>query len=555
MSERPANQDDIIKRLLGPLERMRFDARFHDMLDMAAKAQAKLDEATDLHWSDVNDIMGELSAVWGFSDWDGTPIKVSGKLRLSGLSDAIGDVVPDGLQPREDRRGTYYYADNLTMTALGFTVDSSPERELDEYHPVVFSMTPVDEYDEDVTGEDGLYFMHPEDIALIEFREPSLQAAERNLQYFFPGIYKQVTKMIKEDAASDKSVVDGLKRLEITCDDPGRHGYDLIESLNLFIFSRINFDSMGYEITYDGPIGALTEGDDMVEVFPPDRRYGKLIPAHVCAVLMDRTDEGTYRPSLVVAVASPEVYGDFEAYVVPAESLMNIRNLRPRNSQLGNIALQTFEDPQDIAQYFSGRGALFVENEEGDSEGSDTAIRQFVEITEVLREDIPEIVAYDTQHEYYRVSIRDDLDRLACMYDQLTAETDGSGLDICRRMFASLHELRGLALGDTLVTHGAAVVIDTVGDEQESIAIEAHEFVRGTFCGFAISEVPDLAMRITGGEAGVTNRDLSLLIRDVEYVDVDGEVHAEMFQAAEIALPLPRDEEPAIFKVLRDSHD
>ncbi|MEO5949446.1 MAG: hypothetical protein ABIP74_03510 [Candidatus Saccharimonas sp.] len=567
---KPKDDDAIANELFARVQAVRFDANFQDMLSMVDKAQKAIDGLSNHQWSDVNDHMSDLYNVWELSDWSGQPVKVSGKMRPSGFSESIVGAIPDGFTVRHDEKGLYYLVENVTMAALGFIVDSQEDRDLSEYHPVVFSLTPVDEYDEDLAGEDGLYVMHPSDILSIEFPDLSLKAARYNLKYHFPEIYHQVKKHIKDGASSERAIVQGLKELEIICDETSMHGYDLLASLNLYIYSRIDFDDMGYEIKYDGPIGALMSDDDIAEALPPTSRYGKIIPAQVCGIMMEQTEDGSYRPTLVVAVPCPDIYEGFEAYLVPAESLMSMRSLRPRASQLGNVALQIFDELSDVSAYFSGRGAIFVEDKEGiaDQERQDAESTErekfnqmFVQMTERVQADIPKVVAYDERYGHYRVSLEDDIQQLLFNYDTVIKATPSDlltgdfYLNVCKEMVRSLGKRNTLKIGDTIVTHGTSVVIDTVDEEQESLVLSGGEFVRGTFCGFAISEVPDLAMRITEGETGMTNPDLTILIRDVEYTSVDGDVQLDVFTAAEVALPLSREAGSTIFKVLKESDD
>ena len=485
------------------------------------------------------------------------------------MSSAITNEIPDGLKARHDDKGLYYLVDNVTMTALGFTVDCHPGEQLDDYHPVVFSMVREEEYDDDLTSEDGTYVMYPSDILSIEFRELSLKAATYNLKYYFPQIFSELRKYIKSGSASDKAVLDGLKKLKISSLPVENHGYDLMESLSLYIFSRIDFDDMGYEIAYNGPIGALTKSDDIVEVTPPDTRYGKLMPAQISGVKMDLSSDGSYRPTLIVAVPTPEAYGGYEAYLVPADSLMNLRNLRPRISQLGSAALQTFEDPDDIAAYFTGRGAFIAEDRDAKTTEQspnitpeDTSYRsQFTQMTQGMKMELPDVVAYNEKYGHYRVSIADDVRRAIHYYDTLIEGVKKTQMDdaflrnVCLQMLKSVETFTTLKLGDVIITNGATVAIDTLEDEQESLMLESHEFVTGTFCGFAVTEVPDVFMKLTAGAAGSLRRDLTLLINNVEYVDSDGTSYLDVFTAPEVALQLDRDGDEKIFKVIREADD
>jgi hypothetical protein len=560
----PRDEHSIAQDLLKRLEHVRFDAGFREILELARAAQGEIDRLSECTWPVINDHTERVRTAWEDSGWNGTPVTVSGKLRPSGLSEITGDADLEGHEFRYDERGAYYQVDALTMSALGIAVDTHPGGDdLADYHAVVFSMTRVDEYDDDLCGEDGVFIMHPDDIVAIEFRDLSVNAAEHNLKYYFPEIYTQIRKYFSHELVSDRMITHALKRLDVACDDPNRHGYDLIESLNLYIFSHIDFDSMGYQVNFDGEIAALSASDELIEVYPPSHRYGRLSPATICGIIMQPTEDDTYRPSLIVAVPTPQQRGGYEAYIVPAESLMDVRSLRPRQSQLGQIASYRFDDPEDVALYFSGKGQLFREELAGtptDDSDEERFIPEFVRIAEAERGNIAQIVAYNEREGHYFLSLEDDIARIIRDYDKIVGELgddtdeldDSACRDACVAMMGSLEKLSSLKIGDMVVTAGATVAIDTEDGEQVSYILDNGEYVTGRFCGFAISQSPDLVMKITAGEAGLTTRDIALLIEHVELRDKEGVLQDVSFVDEQITLPVNRDGEQTVFKMVRE---
>lgn len=207
---------------------------------------------------------------------------------------------------------------------------------------------------------------------------------------------------------------------------------------------------------------------------------------------MEQGDDGTFRPSLVLAVREPKFQGNFVANVIPAESLLSVRSLRRRSTGFGKSALFRFSCIEDVSEYFMAIPK--IKNAQGDNAGVSISGGSHDKTADSLP-------VYDKLHGCLTVSVDEDMKLANERYWELVAERhaildrdlesrDYSGLiwDLVK----GLESIRFSKLNaDDIILVSKRVVISELGNGDDQVyVLEEGERLRGAFVGFDIARFP-----------------------------------------------------------------
>ncbi len=259
------NTPDHLEKLL----RGELDPAFVSILEEAVEAREMLGVHTPPSWSDAHEIVSNLNELWDATQWPYTHVYVSGKIRYACTFQADMSEYTDltsRWQQGTDERGAYFNVTNELMVCHYFDVghthgeshmDAEDDSDVSMSQPTgdlrLTFIHPAN-FDPDEEVDEGEFAISANEIAHIEFTEPSLDATAKDLRHYFPKIYAHIEDCFPATQLSDKAVVAGLKRFAIPTGDHLYHGFNISERIGNFLYRSIEFDDEYYEVVTDGPV-------------------------------------------------------------------------------------------------------------------------------------------------------------------------------------------------------------------------------------------------------------------------------------------------------------
>lgn len=553
-----------------------FDPRLEAIMDEFKKFQKTIldddEEVIEANLEQLGDLLEEMG-------WVGDRVELTGKLRTTKWS--TSEVFPIeflnkyNLRISEDEHGEYVYVENIELLC------GAPQTELEEIeegaHDIaayVFTFADSDELEAQFGNDErkkanylangGKLIMHPEDVEQLEFSNPSLEQIERFLEAHYPKVYEDILEVVGMDTGrnGDRMLRD-LKKLTISQDlkmSPRTRAW-----IGGYVYSLVD---VGQEAEYDFVISGPVEGigakpNSRVRATLNERLRGATIVAF-------DINEKTGRVDFVVADLS--AYGaGYECVIVPIDSVARLISVRRMRNRFGEIAMNNFELPQDVAKYWhesksSGSlGSHLVKDPEGEGLASDSSRgnedldtskdklpesyteSDIFEALEGQLSDIP-LPEYNADGNFLEIALSRDLAHIVGVYHEWVLSHGGAG-DGNEDMFTiilqkALEACDDLKAGDEIMTKNNVIVLvagDVHGDKIEhSIeVVQGPDRIRGEFFAIVETDFPSPAMIESNGELFEKERGLGVVLRDPRIMSDTNEDKGHMWINRTIIVKIP----------------
>lgn len=205
------------------------------------------------------------------------------------------------------------------------------------------------------SGEGEVRYFSPiaymDDIYQLEMQQKTEEDVDIWLLNNYPDVYGYLTSVVPKRENDIKAIVTCIKKVVITEEDPKLHRY--VEDLLSY---RLEFDTTPYEVRANGRLGAIDSFGSVV-----DRQFqGKIKGANPWRFKLELDEQNdsvdTYRPSTIFTVPDGNFQSeDREVRIVPAASLLSMRNERTKNQEFGAFSLATFTNLKELEVYFNDK--------------------------------------------------------------------------------------------------------------------------------------------------------------------------------------------------------
>lgn len=565
----PNDDDKTADELLGRLELFRFDPVLESLFEDIAIAQEQLPGYNE---RETRDQLRRLNDMLRLTGWLGTPVEVTGKLRLApwcDIDEAYDDHVKAQAHEDHDAQGVYYEVAGLPMVCA--LIDVVDDNESSTGRIVMTLTTPdamIDAEDgvgdvdmDELLGSAGEYYFYLSDIVELSFRQPSTAQIGVMLQDHFPEIMKQILHDIPSGEPAGHHLRGSLKRFELPVH--ARYTRELRRHIAEFIYDHICPDSQtDYQFTLDGKIATMSVERGMIwaEMPPQTSLRGKIVDFDFVE------KDGVYRMAFVVAEESTMYDGGFELRLIPVDSVEKLRCLRPSRKKFADLAIMGFLSPEEIREYWrevQGDPRPLPPLEASTEPGADDD-DMFAALTADLSAELDGMSRHEPLLDAELISVDGDVRKIAEDFQDhmrmsedwdLDVPLNDAGLaEISRLMGHTLSRLDDMRLDDMLVVDGTMLVLDERGQGvSDVIMIDGGARLVGTIAGTVICDVPEMALYDEGtGETALSSIGVGVLLADCRIID-DGEIHDAPFYAPQVIVVISPDQDSKFYKAVAKS--
>ncbi|QQS22271.1 hypothetical protein IPM09_01875 [Candidatus Saccharibacteria bacterium] len=553
-----ANPDDAnhaAEELLGKLELFRFDPLLQKLFDEIEIAQESL---PGYDKREAKDQVKRLNEMLRSTGWIGTPVEVTGKLRIApwcDIDEAYSDHVGSQARKGRDELGEYFEVVGLNMVCALIEIDTETYDDAATGRFVMTLTTPdamvdaedeVDDVDlEELLNSAGEYYFYRSDIVELSFREPSTEQTGVMLANHYPKILQRIHHDIPEGQPAGHHMLGALKRFELEYDV--RYTNEFLQHIVDYIYARICPDSGQYRFTLDGLIGTAAVETGLEWEHMPERT--KLSGVIVGFDMVWAND--AYRMAFVVAEEAVAYDGGFELRLIPVDSVMKLECLRPSRKRFGELAVHAFTSPEEVMDYWreaeSNPRPLPEIVAQPEVPGSNDEI--FAALTDGLVSEMHAIAYHDSVLGADLVSIQPDIDMIVTdfadhvrMSEEWDIDTPLSASDlaaISKLMDKTLSRLEALRVGDRVVAGGRVLILDeSEPGVSDVVVVDEGTCIVGTSVNTVICDVPELAFY--DEESGTTPRStigVGILLENCQIIDGD-EIHDAPFHSKQVIVVL-----------------
>lgn len=514
------------------------DPFFQNVLDVVKQKQTELDaphdsdSLTDDEIGDreeamlakVDKSLDEINEMLDECEWIGSTVYITGKLRVSlGMSDALLETEyfkDNTIHVDEDELGVYYYVNDLPMAMGIVSINEGAHDNQSEY--ILTFHTPGDilersdseELVEDLLETAGSYAVHPNDLEMLRFEDPSVFQIERTLRLYYPDVYQILSDTFPEEVGpSAAHIFRKLKALTL----PENNNYDaeVLSQIGRFVAYKINSDKeAGYRFILNSPIKGVNAQGALV-----DSKTGK--GDRASGVISSYAfDPETLRAQMVVVDHAPSSDG-FELNIIPVDAVDRMHNTRPARSKFGAAAMKIFATIED-AKVFWEKGR----------DTTDHSQDLFDELDFFMSEASKQYV-FNEREGCYELSISDDVHTLyESFVDHLQSSADlgveAIDMDsLSEAIKADYAALKELSLGDTVMTQQKAVILvhdqDDIETKPRIGVLENNQHIKGECIGFVVTPCPSEVMIETNGEIRSFAPGLVMVLENATIFDTEGE--------------------------------
>jgi hypothetical protein len=554
-SASPDDANHAAEELLGKLELFRFDPLLQSLFDEIEIAQQSL---STYDTREVRDQLRRLNDMLRSTGWVGTPVEVTGKLRIApwcDIDEAYSDHVGSQARRGRDELGEYFEVAGLPMVCALIEIDTETYEDAATGRIVMTLTTPdvmVDAEDEidDVNGQDlldsaGEYYFYRSDILELSFREPSIEQTGVMLANHYPEILQRIHHDIPESQPAGRHLLGALKQFELGYD--ARYANELLQHIVDYIYARICPDSSQYRFTLDGLIGAVAVETGLVWEYMPERTK---LSGVIVGFDMLWTDDA-YRMAFVVAEEAIAYDGGFELRLIPVDSVMKLECLRPSRKKFGERVVMAFDLPEEVMEYWreveGNPRPLPPVTDEPEVPKSDDEI--FAALTDGLTSEMRAISHHDSVLGADLVSIQPDIDMIVTDFADHVRMSEEWDIDtpldvndlatISKLMDKTLSRLETLRVGDRVVAGGRVLILDeSKPGASDVIVVDEGTRIVGTSVNTVICDVPELAFY--DEDAGTTLRStigVGILLENCQIIDSD-EIHDAPFHSKQVIVVL-----------------
>lgn len=535
----------------------RIDPLFFRVRDEISEAQTRLDEhectdkQTDVLIDSLNRTVDEMVPF-------GTEVTVSGKVRLTCLDDddTVFKFAANTCVIHEDEHGRYINVEGQPFIFGECAIPYSNDNDIDDEGSTVVSdkigvtfieCSSIDSAE--CVVDAGEYLMYPNEIDRFELKQPSADLIKERLSYHCPTIWRRLEATIPQGTEGCRNIVAALKQFYCRTDEMDGHGLDLDTLVGQEIYNRIDFDTSMYHINVDGPISSVSAKEEQI-TSPDDTKA--TVRGYICGIRLMPDDESEYlRPCLIVGALQPEFCGDLAAYLIPAESLISLRNMRRTQLIFGKKALYEFASQEEIRDYF-------LQSDNVDPE-TDTVKEVTNDVTALAAIDC-DLPRYDEVRKCYTVSVDADIRAAINTYwDLVQARHAAVGRDlevddysaVARKFARRAISFERLKTEDLIIID-RDVTISVPGEDDIVYRLEQGESLQGELVGFDIAQfAPPIedCESMTEGDVIEGTWGLGMVLGECTLIGTNSESHRVPWGAAPIVVALSTMSDPHVLRV------